>query len=66
MRIEWLWRVSRHIVTHNHHRRDFESRLSDARAHFETFARTPDDLLRHIGSPFAPDKHPTQSQVLAA
>jgi len=21
--IEWLWRISRRIVTHNHHRSDF-------------------------------------------
>src|SRR6266700_3045257 len=65
-RIEWLWRISRRIVTHNHHRKDFESLLADAKTHFETLSRTPDDLLRHIGSPFAPDKHPTQSLELAA
>src|SRR5437588_7269 len=65
-RIEWLWRISRRIVTHNHHRRDFEALLADARTHFETLSQSPDDLLRHIGSPFAPDKHPTQSQALAA
>lgn len=65
-RIEWLWRISRRIVTHNHHRKDFDSLLADARIHFETLTRTPEDLLRHIGSPFAPDKRPTQSQALAA
>ena len=65
-RIEWLWRISRRIVTHNHHRRDFEALLADARTHFETLTRIPDDLLRHIGSPFAPDKRPTQSKALAA
>jgi len=26
-RIEWLWRISRRVVTHNHQRRDFESLL---------------------------------------
>src|SRR3989454_9717025 len=65
-RIEWLWRISRRIVTHNHHRRDFESLQADARTHFESLTRIPDDLLRHIGSPFAPDKRPTQSKALAA
>jgi len=65
-RIEWLWRISRRIVTHNHHRRDFEALLADARTHFETLSRSPDDLLRHLGSPFAPDKHAIQSQALAA
>jgi transposase len=65
-RIEWLWRISRRIVTHNHQRRDIESLLADARKHFETLARTPGDLLRHIGSPFAPDKRPIRSQALAA
>jgi hypothetical protein len=59
-------RISRRIVTHNHQRKDFESLLADARTHFETLTRTPDDLLRHIGSPFAPDKATTQLQVRAA
>jgi transposase len=65
-RIEWLWRISRRIVTHNHHRSDFEALLADARTHFETLTHTPDDLLRHIGSPFAPDKRSIQSQERAA
>jgi transposase len=65
-RIEWLWRISRRIVTHNHHRKDFESLLTDARAHFESLTRTPDDLLRHIGSPFAPAKEATQTHTHAA
>src|SRR6266852_5138502 len=65
-RIEWLWRISRRIVTHNHHRIDFEALRASARTHFETLSQSPNDLLRHIGSPFAPDKHPTQAQALAA
>jgi hypothetical protein len=65
-RIEWLWRISRRIVTHTHQRKDVDSLLADARTHVETLARTPNDLLRHIGSPFAPDRRPTQSQALAA
>ena len=65
-RIEWLWRISRRIVTHNHHRSDFESLLADARTHFESLTHTPDALLRRIGSPFAPDKRSTQSQERAA
>ena len=65
-RIEWLWRISRRIVTHNHQRKDFDLLLADARMHFETLSRTPDDLLRHIGSPFAPDRRSTPSQALAA
>jgi transposase len=55
-RIEWLWRVSRRVVTHNHHRGTFELLLADLETHFQTLARTPDEVLRHIGSPFAPDK----------
>ena len=65
-RIEWLWRISRRIVTHNHHRKDFALLLADARTHFETLTRTPDDMLRHIGSPFAPDKATTQLETHAA
>ena len=66
-RIEWLWRVSRRIVTHNHHRKDFELLLTDVKTHFETLTRTSDGLLRHIGSPFAPDKDtPKTSPRVAA
>jgi hypothetical protein len=49
-------RISRRIATHNHHRKDFDALLADAKTHFETLTRTPDDLLRHICSPLAPDK----------
>ena len=59
-------RISRRLVTHNHQRKDFETLLADARTHFETLSRTPDDLLRHIGSPFAPDQRSIQSQERAA
>lgn len=55
-RIEWLWRISRRIVTHNHQRRTFDLLLADLEAHFQTLARSPAEVLRHIGSPFAPDK----------
>ncbi|MFL5660881.1 MAG: hypothetical protein ACJ8BW_05960 [Ktedonobacteraceae bacterium] len=65
-RIKWLWCNSRPIVTYNHQRKDFETLLADARTHFETLSWTPDDLLRHIGSPFAPDNNTTQLQTRAA
>jgi transposase len=55
-RIEWLWRISRRVVTHNHHRRTFDLLLADLETHFQTLARTSAEVLRHIGSPFAPDK----------
>jgi hypothetical protein len=55
-------RISRRIVTHNHQRENFEVLLADARTHFETLSHTPDNLLRHIGSPYAPDKRPDRSQ----
>jgi len=55
-RIEWLWRVSRRVVTHNHHRSDFALLLADVETHFQALAQTPAEVLRHIGSPFAPDK----------
>ena len=55
-RIEWLWRVSRRVVTHNHHRSTFDLLLADLETHFQTLARSPAEVLRHIGSPFAPDK----------
>jgi transposase len=55
-RIEWLWRISRRVVTHNHHRRTFELLLADVQQHFQALAQAPAEILRHIGSPFAPDK----------
>src|SRR6266568_3434809 len=55
-RIEWLWRVSRRVVTHNHHRSTFELLLTDVEKHFQALTRTPAEILLHIGSPFAPDK----------
>jgi len=55
-RIEWLWRVSRRIVTHNHHRNTFELLLMDMEHHFQALAHAPTEILRHIGSPFAPHK----------
>jgi hypothetical protein len=55
-RIEWLRRVSRRVVTHNHHRRTFDHLLADLETHFQTLARSPVKVLCHIGSPCAPDK----------
>lgn len=55
-RIEWLWRVSRWVVTHNHHRSTFELLLADTERHFQALGQMPASVLRHIGSPFAPDK----------
>lgn len=65
-RIEWVWRISRRIVTHNHQRRSFELLLADAKEHFHTLTQAPTDVLRHIGSPFAPDKPATQPQTHTA
>lgn len=56
-RIEWLWRVWRRVVTHNHQRSTFELLLADLEQHFQALTQTPAEVLRHIGSPFAPDKH---------
>jgi transposase len=50
-RIEWLWRVSRRVVTHNHRRREFAALCADAEAHFRDLADHPDAVLAHIGSP---------------
>ena len=67
-RIEWLWRVSRRVVTHNHQRSSFELLLADLEQHFLTLAQTPAEILRHIGSPFAPgkDQHAPVSLAQAA
>jgi transposase len=65
-RIEWLWRISRRVVTHNHQRRDFELLVADVETHFQALARSPEEVLSHIGSPFAPDKATPLPQTLAA
>jgi hypothetical protein len=48
--------ISRRVVTHNHHRSTFDLLLADVEKHFQTLAQAPTEVLRHIGSPFAPDK----------
>jgi hypothetical protein len=51
-RIEWLWRALRRAVTHCHQRETLDLLLADADAW--AAARPPADVLRQIGSPFAP------------
>lgn len=52
-RIEWLWRISRRAVTHNHHRTTWEELYGDIEQHFALLAAQPADVLRHLGSAFA-------------
>jgi DDE superfamily endonuclease len=49
--IEWLWRVTRRAVTHNHQRREMGSLLADAEGHFQGLQADPAAVLRHISSP---------------
>ncbi|MBO0794513.1 MAG: transposase, partial [Ktedonobacteraceae bacterium] len=65
-RIEWLWRISRRVVTHHHQRRDFALLLADVEHHFLALAQAPADVLRHIGSPFAPDKDTPRTESAVA
>lgn len=64
-RIEWLWRVSRRVVTHNHQRRDFATLCADAEAHFRDLAAHPEAVLAHIGSPGFPEQADSVAQSLA-
>jgi hypothetical protein len=48
--------VSRRVVSRNHQRSEFDLLLADVQNHFQTLTQTPTDVLRYIGSPFAPDK----------
>jgi transposase len=50
-RIEWLWRALRRTVTHTHQRTTLAELLADADAWARD--RTPVQILRQIGSPFA-------------
>jgi len=52
-------------VTHNHHRSDFALLLTDVEHHFQALTQTPAAVLRHLGSPFAPDKDQTGPLPLA-
>jgi hypothetical protein len=42
-------RISRRVVTHNHHRSDFALLLADVEHHFQALAQTPADVLRLSG-----------------
>ena len=61
-RIEWLWRSLRRTVTHTHRRQSLAELVADA----DRWARTitPAQVLRQIGSPFAPDQQPIISEEL--
>ena len=63
-RIEWLWRLLRRAVTHTHGREALDLLLADANA----WARDlpPAQVLRQIGSPFAPALEPAQELDHAA
>jgi transposase len=50
-RIEWLWRMSRRLVTHNHQHRDLAALVAAARDHFRHLAAHPQEVLAQIGSP---------------
>src|SRR5712692_6247235 len=64
-RIEWLWRVARRDVKHNHNRSTFDLLLADLEQHFQALAQAPTEILRHIGSPFAPEKDQSAPLSLA-
>jgi len=55
-RIEWLWRVSRRAITHNHQRVTLDLLRQDAEQHFAQLSEHPQEVLQHIGSPFALDE----------
>jgi len=65
-RIEWLWRLVRRAVTHNHQREEFSVLLDDLWREFTALAQNPTAVLAQIGSPFALDDEPTQPVAYAA
>jgi transposase len=64
-RIEWLWRVSRRVVTHNHQRATLDLLQQDAEQHFASLREHPEEVLRHIGSPFVPEDQLTPQRLAA-
>jgi hypothetical protein len=65
-RIEWLWRISRQVVTHNHQRETWLEVQADIVQHFALLRQRPDDVLRHLGSAFAEDRPRTPKVARAA
>jgi transposase len=63
-RIEWLWRLLRRAVTHAHSRDTLAPLLADANAWAGDIH--PAEVLRQIGSPFAPADEPAQDLDHAA
>ncbi|MBV9093718.1 MAG: transposase [Streptosporangiaceae bacterium] len=63
-RIEWLWRVFRAAVTHNHQRQTMAELLEDAATWQEDL--TASAVLQHIGSPFARHAQPAGDLTNAA
>jgi transposase len=56
-RIEWLWRVTRRVVTHAHQRTALDDLTADLTEHFAALAAHPRAVLRHVGSPHATAPH---------
>jgi hypothetical protein len=63
-RIEWLWRVFRAAVTHNHQRQTLQELLDDAATWVADLTATA--VLQHIGSPFADQSQPPEDLANAA
>lgn len=64
-RIEWLWRISRRAVSHNHQRETWLEVQADIVQHFALLRQRPDEVLRHLGSAFA-EHRPRTPQVACA
>jgi hypothetical protein len=62
--LEWLWRVFRPAVTHNHQRQMLDELVADADTWLT--ARTPAEILQHIGSPCRASPHGPQALPAAA
>lgn len=65
-RIEWLWRISRRAVSHNHQRETWLELQADIVHHFALLRQRPDEVLRHLGSAFADDRREASEVERAA
>jgi hypothetical protein len=65
-RIEWPWRVSRRVVTHNRHGAILVSCSRMRRLIFRSSPCLPQKYPRHIGSPFEPHENATKPQTRSA
>ena len=63
-RIEWLWRMSRKEVTHNHGRSEFKLLHADAKTHLRRLREQPQKCYARSAAPSPPTTIPPRHTTL--